>query len=128
MGRVVHFEIHASDPDRLAEFYRELFGWTIEKWAGPMPYWVITTGDTAAPGINGGLIQRHGDGPAIGQSVNAFVCTVDVADVDAAVAKALTLGAIEALPKMPIPGVGWLAYVMDPDRNVLGLMQDDPAA
>lgn len=128
MGRVVHFEIHASDPERLAGFYRELFGWTVEKWEGPAPYWLIMTGDTSAPGINGGMVLRHGDGPAEGQSVNAFVCTVDVADVDADVAKALTLGATVALPKMAIPGVGWLAYIMDPDRNILGMMQTDPAA
>ena len=63
-----------------------------------------------------------------GQSVNAFVCTVDVADVDATVAQALALGATVALPKMPIPGMGWLAYVLDPERNILGLMQRDPAA
>jgi predicted enzyme related to lactoylglutathione lyase len=24
---VVHFEIHAFEPQRLIEFYRELFGW-----------------------------------------------------------------------------------------------------
>jgi predicted enzyme related to lactoylglutathione lyase len=29
---------------------------------------------------------------------------------------------------MPIPGVGWLAYVKDLDGNILGIMQNDPAA
>lgn len=128
MGRVVHFEIHATDPERLAAFYRELFGWKIDKWEGPMDYWMIMTGDTATPGINGGLVRRMGDAPAAGQSVNAFVCTVDVADVDGDVAKAVSLGAVVALPKMPVPGVGWLAYIIDLDGNILGLMQNDPAA
>jgi len=27
-----------------------------------------------------------------------------------------------------VPGVGWLAYVKDPDGNILGLLQADPAA
>jgi predicted enzyme related to lactoylglutathione lyase len=29
---------------------------------------------------------------------------------------------------MPIPGVGWLAYIKDPDGNIIGLMQPDPKA
>ena len=33
-----------------------------------------------------------------------------------------------ALPKMPIPGVGWLAYLKDTEGNVFGLMQSDPSA
>ena len=31
-SRPVHFEIHAVDPERMAAFYSELFGWTIQKW------------------------------------------------------------------------------------------------
>ncbi len=44
MSRVVHFEIHATDPERLVAFYTDLFGWTIQKWDGPMDYWLIHTG------------------------------------------------------------------------------------
>lgn len=29
---------------------------------------------------------------------------------------------------MPVTGVGWLAYIKDPDVNTLGLLQTDPAA
>jgi len=29
---------------------------------------------------------------------------------------------------MPVPGVGWLASIKDPDGNVVGLMQPDPGA
>ena len=56
------------------------------------------------------------------------MCTVDVDDVDAFVAKAEAEGGSVALPKMAIPGVGWLAYVKDNDGNILGLMQADQAA
>src|SRR5689334_19629414 len=35
MPRVVHFEIHAEDPERAARFYGGVFGWQINKWAGP---------------------------------------------------------------------------------------------
>ena len=33
-GAVTHFEIFAEDPAKLADFYRELFGWAIEKAPG----------------------------------------------------------------------------------------------
>jgi predicted enzyme related to lactoylglutathione lyase len=35
MPRVVYFEIPADDPERAAKFYKEVFGWKIDKWEGP---------------------------------------------------------------------------------------------
>jgi len=46
--------------------------------------------------------------------------------VDDAVKKAWSGGGTIALPKMPIPGVGWLAYCKDTEGNIFGLMQADP--
>ena len=72
---VVHFEIHASEPQALIDFYGELLGWTFTQF-GEMPYWSIDTGDGAigpnAPGkgINGGLTQRQGPAPERGAPVN----------------------------------------------------------
>jgi predicted enzyme related to lactoylglutathione lyase len=74
------------------------------------------------------MVSRKGPAPADGQAVNAYVCTVDVSNLDEYFAKAQKLGAKVAVPKMPIPGVGWLAYVKDLDGNILGIMQNDPAA
>ena len=31
MPRPVHFEIHATDPQRAIRFYTQLFGWTFTK-------------------------------------------------------------------------------------------------
>jgi predicted enzyme related to lactoylglutathione lyase len=127
MARLVHFEIHASDPDRLIG-YSQVCGWTFTKWAGPMDYWLITTGPDHEPGINGGLVPRRGEPAADGQPVNAFVCTASVESLDAALAAAASAGGSMALPRMAVPGIGWLAYVKDPDGNLLGLMQNDPSA
>lgn len=128
MGRLVHFEIHASQPAALVEFYSKLLGWKFTRWEGPLEYWLITTGPDDRPGINGGLVQRRGAPPVAGQAVNSFVCTADVDAVDASVQQAVSMGGTIAVPKMPIPGVGWLAYVHDPDGNLLGLMQADARA
>jgi predicted enzyme related to lactoylglutathione lyase len=127
MSRVTHFEIHAADPPALIKFYSGLFAWKFQQW-GNAPYWLIETGPASQPGINGGLLPRRGGSPVEGAAVNSFVCTVNVDAVDAAVTRAQSLGGTVALPKMPIPGVGWLAYIKDPDGNILGLLQPDPGA
>ena len=126
MARVVHFEIHATNPEQLISFYTDLFGWSFTKWEGPMPYWLIVTGPDGEPGINGGLVPRQGAGQ--GEIVNAFVCTVDVTDVDETLRRGVELGGVVAVPKMPIPGMGWLGYLKDPDGNIFGAMAGDPTA
>jgi predicted enzyme related to lactoylglutathione lyase len=126
--RPIHFEIHASDPERVQAFYRKLFGWQFQKWDGPMEYWLVTTGPDGELGINGGLLRRQGPPAAEGQAVNAYVCTVGIDSVDGALARVGELGGTVAVPKMPVQGMGWLAYVKDPDGNIVGMMQMDPSA
>jgi predicted enzyme related to lactoylglutathione lyase len=128
MSRAVHFEIHASNPQRLIEFYSDVLGWTFNKWEGG-EYWMIHTGPDEQPGINGGLMPRRGPAPEAMAAMNAFVITVDVDDVDASVARAVgSAGGTIALPKMAVPGIGWLAYIKDPDGNIFGMMQTDTSA
>jgi predicted enzyme related to lactoylglutathione lyase len=42
-NNVTHFEIFGDEPAKLAEFYRSLLGWQIEKAPG-VDYWRIQTG------------------------------------------------------------------------------------
>ena len=128
MPRVNHFEIHASDPAKLIQFYSALFGWTFEPWGPPGAYWMIMTGGEGEPGINGGLLPRRGALAASGQPVNAFVCTVQVSSARESFDAALSLGGTEALPVSAIPTMGWVGYVKDPDGNILGVMSMDPSA
>ena len=111
MPRVIHFEIHAGDPDRAVRFYSELFGWQFQKWGGPIDYYLVTTGPDGTPGINGGLIRRRGDPAAAGQGVNAYVCTVDVPDLDAYLAKVKQLQAITKRLGAPSTTRVWEATV-----------------
>ena len=65
---VVHFEIHASDPQKLIDFYSSLLGWQFTEYGGgDQPYWVIDTGDgaIARSGQAGGFRDqwRIGDAP-----------------------------------------------------------------
>lgn len=126
MPRVIHFEIQAENPDRAVKFYSEVLGWNFQKWDGPMEYWLIMTGDRSQPGIDGGLVRRRG--PINGDSLIAYVCTVDVPSVDNYADRATKAGGTVVVPKMPIPGVGWLVYCKDSEGNIFGMMQSDPNA
>lgn len=121
MPRVVHFEIDAKKPDRAASFYEKVFDWKIEKWKGPIDYWLITTGNPKEPGIDGGLSKRTEDKPS---TVN----TIDVPSVDKFAKKILENGGKIVRPKMAVPGVGWMVYFEDPEGNVWGLMESDESA
>jgi predicted enzyme related to lactoylglutathione lyase len=115
-NRIVHFEIPANQPEALTRFYNALFGWTFQK--APVPgvdYWLCSTG-TEGPGIDGAVTQRQNAG-------QPWMNYVDVASIDAALEKATSLGAQVALPKMPIPGVGAIAAIIDPEGNVCGLWE-----
>jgi uncharacterized protein len=124
MRRPVHFEIHAEDPERAAKFYSQLFGWEITKWDGPADYWLVSTG-TEPPGIEGAILRRMGENPDPQEPtpVIAYVCTVDVEDVDEMIDNAKKLGGVEALGKIEVPGVGWQVYYKDTESNIFGMMQ-----
>jgi len=135
MLRPVHFEIHATDPAAVRAFYETVLGWRFQQW-GEIPYWIVSTGDGdpmagkphSDPGVDGGLLPRRGDAPLDGAAVNAFVMTVEVPDCDAYVGRAISAGGSVALPADDMPGVGRLAYIKDPDGNLLGLLQPEAAA
>ncbi len=126
MPRISHFEIHADDVERAIGFYTTVLGWQFSPWGGPVDYWTITTGPDSEPGINGGLMKRMA--PVDGCGFTAFPCTAMVDSLDATVATAVEAGGTVEHPRMPIPGVGWLAYLKDTEGNVFGLMQEDPSA
>ena len=128
MPRPIHFEIQAADPERAIQFYKSLFDWQFNQW-GAQKYWLIATGDKSQPGIDGGLLPRPTPAaPENMAAVNCYVCTIDVPNLDMYVDKALKNGGTLALPKMPIPTVGWLAYCKDTEGNIFGMMQMDANA
>ena len=126
MPRVVHFEIHAAEPARAISFYQKLFDWQFQSWEGPMEYWLVITGPDGQPGINGGLMRRQGE--IDGQAVIAYVCTVDVSSVDESIKTAEEIGGQVVVPKMPVPGIGWLVYCKDTEGNIFGMMEANPEA
>jgi predicted enzyme related to lactoylglutathione lyase len=128
MNRVIHFEIHAKDLDKAQKFYEDVFGWDIKDMGPQMGnYRTVTTGkeETGAkwPGINGGVTPRRGEGPKGGEPVNAYVCTIEFANIDETLEKIKKAGGEPATDKMDVPGVGILAYLKDPEGNIFGVLQ-----
>ena len=120
MPRIVHFEIPARDPDALAGFYRNVFGWKIEKWEGPVDYWLVTTGEEE-PGIDGALLRTN---PVHQGTVNV----IDVDSVAEFCEKVQAEGGEVVTPRTAIPGLGYVAYIRDTAGNILGLFQGDEGA
>lgn len=126
MPRVVHFEIHADDPERAMAFYKKVFGWEFRKF-DEYEYWLAITGPDDKPGVNGGLIRRKGALKDHG-GIMAFVCAMNVADIDRRIAKVTKAGGAVVVEKLAVPGVGWNAYCKDTEGNVFGLHQRDKKA
>ena len=121
MNRFTHFELATDDLEKTAAFYRDVFDWQIQKWEGPIDYWLVTTGDEGTVGINGGLMPTGGE-------FRGTINTIEVADIDAAIAKVLAHGGTMVLEKDAIPGVGFQAYFKDNSGIIVGLHQADPNA
>ncbi len=88
----------------------------------------LLTAEPDPRGIDGGLLPRRAPPPAAMPAVNTFVCTVDVADLEAAARRIKELGGSIVLPKMAVPTVGGLAYGSDTEGNIFGMMQLDVSA
>lgn len=119
-NRVVHFEIPCNNPKNVMNFFKEVFDWKFQQF-GNEQYWSVTTGDENQLGINGGLMKKR-------DPQQPIVTTIDVADLDQSINNIQKAGGKIVVPRMAIPGVGWLAYFTDPDGNIHGVYQHDPSA
>ena len=126
MGRLIHFEIPADDPQRAIDFYEAVLGWTAQRYDEAVPYWLVSTGDEQEPGIDGAIMPRGEEAPE-GQAPRAFVCTAEVKDLDASITAVESHGGRFDGQRLTIPGVGEHAYVLDTEGNTFGLMQPDSA-
>jgi predicted enzyme related to lactoylglutathione lyase len=121
MSRVIHFEITANDPEKVIQFYREVLDWKIQKWGGPVDYWLVSTGDPASPGIDGGIFRPR-------EHFVGTINSVQVDDIEAVMAKVKANGGQVVTEKDVIPGVGYQVYCKDVEGTLFGLHQEDRQA
>jgi uncharacterized protein len=112
--------IFARDPDRARTFYARVLGWSLP--GDGRRSWVITSDDDHRSGIDG-------PGPTGADTAREpSIPTIHVANVAAAAAAAVAAGGAVLVPRIPLPGVGWLIHLADTEGNVIGIMQDDSRA
>jgi predicted enzyme related to lactoylglutathione lyase len=120
MGQpVVHFEILGRDGAALHRFYGELFEWDIDA-NNPVGYGMVAReGNTNADGIGiGGGVGQAPEGH--GGHVTVFI---EVPDVEAALAKAESLGGTRVLGPETIMDMVELGLFTDPEGNVVGVVR-----
>jgi predicted enzyme related to lactoylglutathione lyase len=122
MGQpVVHFEVIGKDGEKLRSYYSELFGWEFGDVIGPTNYATVqrdgnTNSDGA--GIGGGV----GTAPEGYGGHTTFY--VEVPDVEAALAKAESLGGTRMMGPDKVPEANIeIGLFTDPEGHVIGLVK-----
>ncbi|HEX6838352.1 MAG TPA: VOC family protein, partial [Polyangia bacterium] len=116
-GKFVWFEHESHDKRRAQAFYAELFGWKMQPFTmGPGSYDMIYAGDTM---IGGWAELKDKDAPA------RWMACVSVEDVDGAAKAAAAHGGRVVAAPMPIPSVGRIARIADPDGAELHVFKSD---
>ena len=119
-NKIVHFEIDAEDVLRAKKFYAEVFGWKIDKWPGPMDYWMVVTSDKESD-LGGALMKRSDRESFKNQVIN----TIGVESIDESIKKVKQEGGKLVTQKVAIPGIGYHATCLDTENNVFGLLESD---
>ncbi len=113
---VTWFEVAGKDREALKGFYSELFEWKLNDME-EMPY---TGVEAADGGIPGGIGQAPDGHPG------HVIFYVSVGDIDAALAKAESLGGKSEMGPMEIPA-GKIAHFSDPEGHTVGVWEQAEA-
>ena len=110
----VHVELSTTDLDKAKSFYQSLFDWQLKEAdvGGGMTYAMIDVGE----GTGGGMMKQMVPG-----APSAWLAYVLVDDIDAATAKARSLGATIMRDVMEVMDAGWFSIIIDPTGAYLGL-------
>ena len=119
MGQpVVHFEIIGTDPQRLRDYYGNLFGWEFDT-SGPVAESVSEAGNYGfvdpGDGIPGGVGGGAGHDPHV-------MFYVGVPDVEAALEQAERLGGKRTMGPERAPGRDLVVgHFTDPEGHLIGV-------
>jgi predicted enzyme related to lactoylglutathione lyase len=119
MGQpVVHFEIVGKDGDKLRSYYGDLFGWEFDT-DNPMNYGIVQRdGNTSADGI--GIGGGVGQGPEGSEGHVTFY--IQVPEVEAALAKAESLGGSRVMGPMAVAEGVEIGLFTDPEGHLVGVV------
>ena len=117
---IVWFEIPADNVERARTFYGKLFGWKIERFPGPKPYWHIDTGGADAT-PDGGMMERQ-------CPEHSFTNYVGVPSVEEAAARVEKLGGKICMEKTAVPEMGYFVVCQDTENNTFALWERNEKA
>lgn len=116
---IVHYEIPATDADKLVAFYSGVFGWQFGSAPGMDTYKMAsTTGDDE--GVDVAIFPGENEGA---RPTNY----VSVESVKTYAEKIQANGGT-VLHEFTVPGMGRGAIAVDPEGNMIGIWERDPNA
>ena len=110
---IYHFEVVGKDGKALQRYYSDLFGWQLDT-NNPGGYG-MTDPSTTGIAVGIGATPDGSSGHVTGY--------VKVADINATLAKATSLGGAVVMPKFSPDGSAQLALLADPEGHVIGLTE-----
>lgn len=121
MPTVQYFEIPADDMERAQKFYKQVFGWDMQKWDNKensnQEYYMFETRDEKGnSGIGGGMIKRQSPRDPITNYIT-------VPSIDEYTSKIEQSGGMIVVPKTNVPDMGFIAVCLDSENNVFGIFE-----
>jgi predicted enzyme related to lactoylglutathione lyase len=114
-GRFVWYELMTTDPKAAVAFYSEVVGWKTQAWeSGDYTMWVGSQGPL------GGVMALPDQAKQMGAPPH-WMANVQVADVDAAVARTKERGGQVFHGPMDIPKIGRVAVIADPQGATIAV-------
>ncbi len=121
MGQpVVHFEVMGRDGEKLQSYYSEMFGWKVDA-SNPMKYGIVQREGNTDPdgiGIGGGI----GGMPEGMDSDGHVTFYVGVDDLEAALAKAESLGGTRVMGPAQVQETTVVGLFTDPEGHLVGVV------
>jgi predicted enzyme related to lactoylglutathione lyase len=109
---VAWFEVAGKDHQALKSFYSQLFDWEFTDME-EMPYSTVEAQNGSIPGGVGMAPEGHS---------GHVTFYVQVPEIEAALAKAESLGGKSSMGPIDLPGGGRIALFTDPEGHEIGLL------
>jgi uncharacterized protein len=121
MPTVQHFEIPADNISRAQEFYKKVFGWSMQKASNSenpeKDYWHFETqDDDGNKGLSGGMMKRQ----APEHTVTNYIT---VSSIEQYQSKIEQHGGKIMIKKTEIPNMGFFTIFTDSENNMFGLFE-----
>jgi uncharacterized protein len=112
-GRFVWYELMTTDPKAAIAFYTHVVGWKTQPFGEPPPGQEPYTMWVGSQGPLGGVMTLPEEAKKMGAPPH-WMAHVEVADVDATVAKAQRMDGRVYVPPTDVPTIGRFSVIADP--------------